>query len=373
MFTSRKATTAHHSSPQTVLIEIPPSTQLDNQVVPAVLDYILQDLSSTLTRHHPARPNIVILALDRHPNQFEKICKRFAIPASSVLDGFSQWFPIHGNVSGTESLKKPKLVHVATISPTTNDTGSVAFELGLALDSSIHRNSEHRIVVIDSLSTILRYWSSVNTFLDLRDALSDSQLKSHPSHSMTIVVVFRAHDRSHASLLSLKRACETHVLLHQGKNNNVGLAELTGATRDAQDIVTLHVCRRKPSGRVQLDRIDARPDRKDVRLIDVTQGSAASVGDADAQSVQDEHRQQEQLMEQLGLSFRVSLSSSERELRAAAGLPYLHHDENLADQGLQPHPKSLQVGGENDDDDGRDDYDSNYLSSSDDELFSEDV
>lgn len=375
MFTSRKAPLSHHSSPHTILIEIPPSSHLDNQIIPAVLDYILQDVSSTLNRHQSSKLNTVVLALDRHPTQFNNLCKRSAIPAASVIDGYSQWFPLHqSNVDSLEPSKRGQRVHIAAVDPTTNNPGSIALEVGVALDSSIHRRSAHRVVIVDSLSTVLRYWPGFNTFLGLRDALTDSHLGSRTQHSLTIVAVFKAHDHSHTLLSSLKRMSETHVLLLQGEpSHDIKHASIASTAQDVRDIVTLQICRRKPSGRVQLDRIDARLNYQDARFADVTQKNASDAEVANARKVQDERRQQEQMMEQLGLSFRVSLSSSEREVRAAAGLPYLHRDENLADRALQLHLKSLQVSGENDDDGDVNSEDLKYASSSDDELFSEDV
>lgn len=375
MFTSRKTPFSPYSSPQTVIIEIPSSAYLDNKVVPATLDYILQDISSTLTRHQSSKPNIVVLALDRHPAQFDNLCKRSAIPAASVVDGFSQWFPLHhSGVDDAKPSERGQPVHVAAVNPASNSAGSVAFEVGAALDSSIYRRSEHRVVVVDSLSTILRYRPGVNTFLDLRDALASSRFGSREQHSLTIVAVFRAHDQSQALLSSLKKICETHVLLLQGEpSHNIKQSSTTSAAQDERDVVTLQICRRKLSGRVQLDRIDARVSWQDVSLADVIQKSAADVEVAIARRVQDERHRQEQMMEQLGLSFRVSLSSSEREVRAAAGLPYLHRDENLANRALQLHLKSLQVGNENDDDDGFNNEDWEYESDADEELFSEDV
>lgn len=81
-----------------------------------------------------------------------------------------------------------------------------------------------------------------------------------------------------------------------------------------------------------------------------------------------QRKQRDAMMDNLGLSFRVGVTTQEREVRAAVGLSYLHRDEQLADSALVLHPRVLQIGTHSVDEDTDDSADSEE-----EELFSEDV
>lgn len=224
-------------------------------------------------------------------------------------------------------------------------------ELREALTTSRLRDALHRVIVIDSLDVLLEYWPGMETVLDFVDGLATEG----EMHTVSVVAVYRGADISLGE--GLRRLAGTHTVVKQ-----------TGKERE---LVEMHVCRRKKSGRVSIERLIGKMNWKEGLMTSVNKVVDKKIDKGE------EKKRQEDMMDQLGLSFRVALSSKEREIRAKAGLPYLHKDEKLADSGLILHPKELQIGGTQEERDGNSEYEDQsedeWVDEDGEELFSEDV
>lgn len=376
MFVSRGAIRSQDGRcGQSVLIEIEEGSEIDKAVIPSAIEFILCDIIDRTTGPVSDRPNTVLVSVDRSPRDFDGLVRRCSIPPSNAIDGFSEWYSFRRDTDVSSKTKEPKMrqVQIGTHNPCSKEKGSLAREILEALDASVRRNSKHRIVVLDSLSSVFGFWPGVHTFLDLRDSLYESASKGGSDCSLTLLGVIRRTRGDTALLASLRRAVDTSVILSQGQRiKNASRLHAAGILDNVRDLVTLKICRRKMSGRVQLDEVITRIKRENYTLTQVEVRSG-SFNDAPVlSSKEEEERRQEKTLSELGLSFRVSLSTKEKEVRAAAGLPYLHQDEDLADSGLQLHPQVLQIGASNARE-GTDPGSADDDTDSDEELFSEDV
>lgn len=378
MFVSRAAVRSNdRRCGQTVLIGIDGSCEVDKYVIPAVLEFVLYDIIDRTTGPESENPNLVLLSVDRAPKDFDGLVRRCSIPPSNVIDGFSEWWSLKRNSDAQSRTKekKQRSVHIGTFPPSSKEKNSVAGEILDALEASVQRSSRHNIVVIDSLTSIFRLWPGIHSFLDLRDILYDAAGKKGSNCSVTLLSTIRSDDRHAPFLTPLRRVIDTFAALSQGgrvKSENKSL--VVDVTDNSRDVVTMKIYKRKMSGRVQLDEVNGRMRWDNQTLTHVEVKSGGHTDFAVLQSKEEEERRQEQTLAKLGLSFRVSLSTKEKEVRAAAGLPYLHRDEDLADSGLQLHPEALQISHGSQRDEGDDDIDiTGDDSDSDEELFSEDV
>lgn len=134
-------------------------------------------------------------------------------------------------------------------------------------------------------------------------------------------------------------------------------------------IIKFEVQNRKFSGRVQFETIHGCFNRESTKIQSVQVTNNGNDSKPTIPDPSDESKLVSKL-DQHGLSFRLSLSSKEREVRAKVGLSYQHQDQNVADKALELHPANLQISGNNMLKD-----DSAYSSedSDEEELFSEDV
>lgn len=378
MFVSRAAVRSHdRGCGQTVLIGIDGGCEVDKDVIPAVLEFVLSDIIDRKTGHESEKPNLVLLSVDRAPRDFDGLVRRCSIPPSNVIDGFSEWCSLKRKSdahSGTKE-RKQRSVQIGIHPLSSEQKGSVAGEILAALEASIQRSSRHIIVVIDSLTSIFRLWPGIHSFLDLRDILYEAARRKGSDCSVTVLSTIRSDDRHAPFLTPLRRVVDTFAVLSQGrrmKGENKSL--VVDITDNSRDIVTMKIYKRKMSGRVQLDEVNGRMRWDNQTLTQVEIKNSGHTDFAVLSSKEEEERRQEQTLAKLGLSFRVSLSTKEKEVRAAAGLPYLHRDEDLADSALQLHPEALQVGLGSQRDHGDGDIDAaGDGSDSEEELFSEDV
>lgn len=364
MFVSRSSSGRGRTKGDFILVEVKADSKIDKPVIPAVLECIIQDVTNTRTRHEDENPNVAFVCIDRHPRTFEKLQRRCAIPSSRFIDGFSQCYPLRANKTGqaAHSGVGRSLVHIGVCKPCSKESGSLCEEIRKTLNCSTGRASVEEIVVIDSLTSVLQLHPGFVTFLDIRDTLVEEAARRDDQHVVTMICVFRSTEKEVALAGSLQRVADTHVVITQELDTKEG-----NRSSNQRDIVALKVCRRKASGRVQVDELTGMLDGDESRLLDICLRDNSKDGESAANKKVDEDELQQDLLGELGLSFRVSLSTTEREVRAAAGLPYLHQDEKLADTSLQLHPAELQLDGGSDSDGEEELYDSEG------ELFSEDV
>ncbi|CDF33521.1 unnamed protein product [Chondrus crispus] len=376
MFVSRGALESQDGRRgQSVLIEIQEGCEVDKGVVPSVIEFVLRDITSRGAGEEGGKCNIALTCIDRSPRDFQKIARKSSISAECVIDGFSEWYGTRESNGGESVSRGPgfRKVHIGTADPCSAQQGSMTEEILGVWNASVNRTSTQRIAIIDSLSSLFRFWPGIDSFLDLRDKLYAAANEGHIGCSVIFIGVIRQTTRDTSLLISLRRSFETLVTVKQGEmfvGHTTVRAVSTNST--SRDLVTLKVCKRKLSGRVQLEEVVARIDPATgfLQQVEVKNDNLKNVPASSRE--EEEEQRQEKALSQLGLSFRVSLSTKEKEVRAAAGLPYLHQDEGLADSGLQLHPDSLQVGRGGaylDASPASEDSDTD----SDEEMFSEDV
>lgn len=360
-----------------VVIETARSCDLDVGVTSNLWEYIIKNNCLRSSKYQTVAPSIAVLTTDVPPRALHQICKRLSLPQRSLIDGYSQWYPLNLSESKTQSFP---VVHIATSESSDKDQSTVQSDsldaiadvIAAALNHVPDSGASERIVVLDSLTSILTYHPGLSSFLRLRDALNQ-QVNRPFQTPLTLLCTVRTNETGQALSASLIELADTHVRARQQPAKNSQL----------RDSVYMDVRRRKPSGRVVFEKVEAVIDHTSghCQLVDVrlsTQNDSAvtkSVPNANASDSALE-------LAQRGLTFRIGLSSKEREVRAAAGLPYLHQDEALADSVLELHPKHLQLSqatsielenakDDNNDDDSIDDDDIEFDDEG--ELFSEDV
>lgn len=341
-----------------IAVEIREAEHVDNGVTIAALDYMLSHNLLRQSRHAASAPAVVIVTTDAPPTAFTRLCDRHGAPPHAIIDAFSQWYPTDS--TPTPPSPSANLVHIAGHH---GHPDALIADITQAVQCALERRGvtteQPRIVLIDSLTSVLRFANGLKFLMLLRRAFSATSQGSAP---LSVLVTLRAHETGTALCSAVCAAASTHVRLQQPSS----------IPRDAaRGSVQLHVRRRKPSGRVHLETITADLRHADGLLANavVTPGHARDKPAVAPLPVDEQHNVQ---LAERGLSFRISLSSKEREMRAAAGLPYLHRDESLADSALELHPKSLQIGEQRESRDSEDD-DSDIEEDDDEDLFSEDV
>lgn len=356
-----------------VLIETARTADLDLGITAVLWEYIINNNCLRTSKHQPTSPSIAVCSTDLSPKTLLQTCKRLSIPQRNLIDGYSQWYPLNLSDSTTPF----RTVHIASVESTDGTESTEQFDaladiinaVSNALNHTPESDVNERVVVFDSLTSILRYHPFLSTFIRLRDALNRS-VKRPIETPLTFLCTIRRDETGQALTNSLARYADTYILAYQP---NMGHSQLRNS-------VCMNLRRRKPSGRVVFQKIDATLDRThgycqlaDVRV--VTENDPVSVKNGSDAKTSDPSLE----LAQRGLTFRIGLSSKEREMRAAAGLPYLHQDEALADSALELHPKHLQVSQASfnelnpANDDGDDDGDDDIEIDDEGELFSEDV
>lgn len=359
-----------------VVIETARACEVDVGVVAVLWEYIVTNNCLRTSKYQQGSPCVAVLATDVPPRTLHQSCRQLSLPQRNLIDGYSQWYPL--NLSESKPPSFP-IVHIASSksddygqSTDQSDTlAAIADAIASVLNRVRDSDASERIVVLDSLTSILRFHPDLSSFLKLRDTLNHSV--NRPARTpLTILCTIRTEETDQALAASLVQLADTHARVCQSSSEN----------SHVRNLVWTDVRRRKPSGRVVFEKIEASIDhsRGYCQLSDVR---VSALSDSVIAKSASNTKTLDSALElaQRGLTFRIGLSSKEREMRAAAGLPYLHQDEALADSALEFHPKHLQLSqptsvelesaNDGDDDDSADDDDVEFDDEG--ELFSEDV
>lgn len=397
---------------QTILIEVARPGDADRALTVACVEYIVANNCLRQSRHRANAPTVAILTTDHPERCFQAFCQRASFPRACVIDGYSQWYPVEPLSSALDENSATK-IHIAHHDHHQDDHGGhknnnnynddndidndndnnddVSVVVVSRLVEAIVKKFEYRlgvsslgeyIVVLDSLSSVLRCAPGVRTFLQLRERLCSALMTRTSTTatadiSLTLIATLHRTALAEMTCHALRTLAETHVRLFQAGGSDAAV----------RSTVYMDVRRRKSSGRVVFENVTARFDTHALRIVgaDVKAGLRAAPSHR-SRTVAEATKPDDLELAERGLTFRISLSSKEREMRAAAGLPYLHQDETLADSALELHPRILQIGpgssyrgirdGNEDHSDEEDDEDDHGLKDDDDddeELFSEDV
>lgn len=359
-----------------VVVETARACDLDVGVTAVLWEYIVINNCLRTSKYQQGSPRIAVLTTDVPPRTLHQSCRQLSLSQRSLIDAYSQWYPL--NISKSKPPSFP-IVHIASSKSDDNgqntDQSDTFAAIVDAIASVLNRvpesDASERIVVLDSLTSILRFHSDLSSFLKLRDTLNHS-VNRPACTPLTILCTIRTEETDRALATSLVQLADTHVRTYQSSSEN----------SHVRNFVCMDVRRRKPSGRVVFEKLEADIDHthghcqlSDVRVS--TQSDSVIAKSTSNTKTSDSALE----LAQRGLTFRIGLSSKEREMRAAAGLPYLHQDEALADSALELHPKHLQLSqptsvevedsNDGDDDDSADDDDVEFDDEG--ELFSEDV
>ncbi|PXF48104.1 hypothetical protein BWQ96_02056 [Gracilariopsis chorda] len=348
---------------------------LDKGVLPAAVEYVLQEICLKRVAPDFRADHIAVISIDQPTLVYHPMSERLSIPLNSLIDGFSEWYSYRENtVSVPYSLDSSK-VHIGDFDKTSRIVDNLAklvasiFE---KVDVSTSNPSEpsHRILILDSLGSLFSESDIFGEILSLVHLLSAT--KNNVDVKLTVIGIIR-QSQTHSTLGKYPSSFDSifdidvtvsQIATREGNSDPLG-------PHPSRNFVRLDCRRRKPSGRVQFERTTSLMAWDKNQLIDTKPASEVSENKSKSNSEQDLSLR----LAEHGLSFRLSLSSKEREVRAAAGLPYLHRDEKLADSALKLHPANLRL----DQPQSRRHPDSERLSddssdeSDEEELFSEDV
>lgn len=340
---------------QTILVQVDASTQVDNHVITTCLDYIIEQNLLRSSRQRNVTPNLGVLATDQAPEAYSNICKNCSAPADSILNGYSQWYSIPDFQIDAQG----DLFHISELELSHESIENVAKTLISRSNITVTEAGPYdkeTVVIIDSLSSVSRFIDKPVVWVSV---LLQKLCNQGGDISTILTVRCDEMDEYKSTIEGLKRVVDTHVRVWQVEGDSV-----------QNDKIVMRVTRRRASGRVVIEEITGRYDIASGRLVDVETKTINSAREA---KVQEEVNLEEHLSER-GLTFRVSLSSKEREMRANAGLPYVHQDESIADQALELHPKHLQVDEDGEEDEFYEEEDEDVDEAVDgEELFSEDV
>lgn len=218
------------------------------------------------------------------------------------------------------------------------------------------------LVVLDTL----KYLIDCFHLYGLVRALHDAQGRNRKVIFTTFIY---PNDFDSATALTLRSIAMTIVEVEQVAGQGTRILNNQGKFQVWDDL-SIRVLRGKSSGRVNVDIVSSKFDSKTNTLIDY------SVEDVSKKQFKEMESKGEQASFQQDLPFRVALSSNERRARAAVALPYAHRNANIADSGLELHPKVLQVANyvdSNQDDATSSESEDLLLDEEGDDLFSEDV
>ena len=356
--------------PGFVLVEANEDIPLDNAVVPAVLEFIIGDVIKRHARALGLEPPVIIVSMDRPVSEYSFLLNRLSIPKEHLLDGFSQWYAGTSEVKVDTECCSEKKVHVGSYFSGQHGAQELTSTLQSVLSSNTIISEIPPIVVLDSISSILytnpEMASALSIYHSMRKLFCPNTMKGNAG---TLIFTLFSSREDKCVVKSLRKMADTVVSVSQQHDEISSL--VTVSTRGK---VILNARKRKPSGRVHFETHEGRLSWSKRLLYDIK--SSPEVGFSLRSGVEPGETEDDlaDKLNKFGLSFRVGLSSKEKEVRAAAGLPYLHNNEKLADSALTLHPRNLQVDRENDDmtENPREDLEDCSDSDSD-ELFSEDV
>ncbi|KAI0566612.1 Elongator complex protein [Gracilaria domingensis] len=344
---------------------------LDKVIVPAVAEYVLNELCIKRSSAGPRSASIVLLSIRQPASVYNSLRKRLRIPSSNIIDAYSEWYSFGEQKEEQQfSLGRTNRVSIGDWDSSSRTSELLAEYI---LDIFEEEKESSRILLIDSLALLFPGQEIFDELLNLSDRLLSKPNSGNDEQTKLTIVGILDQIQNHRAVVqfpeSLNAICDTNVSVSQVENRKGKSATAHGS--QPRNFVRLDIWRRKPSGRVHFETVTALVawDEKCLSQLETKLNAAdnSSTKQADAQDLA-------QTLSEHGLSFRVSLTSKEREVRAAAGLPYLHKDEKLADSALQLHPANLQVAEEcsstqwpeRSSDDSADE-------SEEEELFSEDV
>lgn len=294
---------------------------------------------------------------------FETLAGNFldhGVPSALISHLCSQCGPTqvtHARTTSPYSDYVPGLTELADISAKL-DTEKDLF-VQLKLDGNAADGGAH-LVVLDGLNSILEQFQIQSISKLLHRARRNS---GNGQHRTIFSALVHSEDFDKSTCDALRSLATSNVQVIQDAVSTPNGAVASAASFTVSDDITLHVRRRKASGRVNYDMVRAKFDATkntltDVIVQDTTKKDAKSnEGGNDTAAFASE----------LNLPFKVTLSKKERMARAAVQLPFVHRDAEIADGGLALHPRALHVSGE-----GSDGAETSS-SSSDEGLFSEDV
>lgn len=364
------------SAPSFVLVEAIGDLPLDKAIIPAVLEYVIADISKRNSRSLGGKSKVAIVAVDRPTSEYHHLSRRLSIPSHHIIDGFSQWYPEpkgtdqDAQVTNSSTIRK---VHVGSFRSTDEGARELCDVISSTLGPKGDAARVGSIVVLDSLSSVLYISPGLNSVLSLyQSVLNLHGANTVPSsNTVSFISTIMSYREDPAVVASLHKFADTVISVTQYASAPAS----GGLIKPNRDRISLRIRRRKPSGRAHFENLTARMLWDNSSLSDVQKTSDASLKHLKVDERPDAEDELAEKLNQFGLSFRVGLTSKEKEVRAAAGLPYLHQNEELADSALVLHPESLRVkragSGE-----GEDLYDGaldEYGDSDEEDIFSEDV
>lgn len=355
-----------------VLVDLGKNGDIDNAVVPAVLEQVLLDVHLKRSKNQNRADNVIVLSIDRPASSFHSLCQRNYIPQQNVIDGYSQWYPV-GNQEESKKRQLPSqsrcMIHIGCTEGVNQGHESIVACVGNVLEHS--QKNEAQVVVIDSLSTLISFSKGIRPFLDLVEAISDeiSDDGSENADQLIFIATMQNMAKDESLSKALHRIADTYVSVSQSQST-AGQG-IDSSVSELWDCVTIDFRKRKQSGRTHFERLLGFMNWEELRLRDVESKKEEGKRAPQTAEIRQNEEDLNMKLAEHGLSFRLSLSSKEREIRAAAGLPYMHQDEKLADSALQLHPDHLQLGKSSANQDAC--SSSEAEDSSEEELFSEDV
>jgi Elongator subunit Iki1 len=309
------------------------SEHLDKGVIPAILAWIIQDLTalhqSAQTVDKPAGVNPIGIAAVRPVSAYTESMP----PHSIIYDGFC------GNQSSTVQRR------IDAWNPSGFDN------LLSTLDSHADDSGANGILfVIDSLTSYARLGLDLTAFAAGLERWRASQ-RVLAILSTVLVWPGLAADEQIVSD-ALKSMANTRVTVSQSAltPRPVGLEDgLESATRKlgmpaSTCVVDVGITRLLPSGRVNIEHVKATYNHITHSLVvaSVQERKYDSHTLRQNSSVAEETAAREK-MERLGLTFNLGLTDQERAARDGVCLPYVHQSKEIADTGLDLHPKYLST------------------------------
>jgi Elongator subunit Iki1 len=317
-----------------IFVEEPPqsnaSQQLDKGIVPALLALIAKDIGNLRQRLNPrglpASVTSILLALARPVSSYAALASANGI----VVDGFRDWHGIHA-CSDSDQQNCVSISAASGFEKVLNalDTRSQ----GVGMSQSIY--------IVDSLNPCSR----VDDFLPRLTAALEQWRSS--SRIVAFVTSFRntcgSSDRERFICEALKALATTRVTVCTPASSTLP-GGFRGGIESTPSIVEICISRLRPSGRVHVERVTAlhNPSKGTLTVLqpDELLNQAKTIPPPSDSTEEAAARKR---MELLGLTFKVDLTDQERAARDGVQLPYVHQNKEIADGGLEMHPKYLSA------------------------------
>lgn len=345
-----------------ILIASSRNSNFDNGIIPATFElFTSRQQERYCDDNH--QPETFIITTDRPVTAYNPTCRRLSIPRQNVVDGYSNWYRIEDIEKG--SPKGRKSLNTIHIGDELNCTYGGSLDEGVRklLESPLQSRSQNKYIIFDSLTAIERTASASRFMHSLQNILEEHRTQK-PGSRITFITMIRTIGSDNMSMRTMERLSDTVIRMENSEWHPT-----SSRLGNKDQIIKFEVQSRKFSGRVQFETIHGCFSRENTKIQTV---QVTNNGYDSKPTVPDPSDESELVskLDQHGLSFRLSLSSKEREVRAKVGLSYQHQDHNVADKALELHPANLQISENNMLKD-----DSAYSSedSDEEELFSEDV